>query len=64
LPGDVVTEMDGKPLTSVEQLHRSLEAVTNGASVMATVLRGSEQVIVSLDGTTLKEQALAVGVPL
>jgi general secretion pathway protein C len=55
--GDVVTEMDGKPVTSVEQVHRGLKAVSEGASVMATVLRGSEMVIVSLDGAKLKEQA-------
>jgi hypothetical protein len=54
--GDVVTEMDGSSLTSVEQLHRSLKAISGGASVMATVVRGSEQIVVTLDGAALKAQ--------
>jgi hypothetical protein len=54
--GDVVLEIDGRVLTSVEQLHSSLKQVRNGASVMATVQRGSEQLVVSMDGAMLELQ--------
>jgi hypothetical protein len=44
-------------LTSVEQLHESLQHLRSGASVMATVQRGSEQLVVAMDGALLKVQA-------
>jgi hypothetical protein len=52
--GDVLLEIDGRALQSVEQLHRSLESISGGASLMATLQRGSEQLVVSMDGAMLK----------
>jgi type II secretory pathway component PulC len=52
-PGDVLLELDGRAVSSVEQLHRGLRSIKGGAAVLATVLRGTEQVVLSLDGTKL-----------
>jgi hypothetical protein len=54
--GDVLLEIDGRVLKSVEQLHGSLESIRGGASLMATVQRGSEQLVLTMDGTMLKVQ--------
>jgi type II secretory pathway component PulC len=52
--GDVLLEIDGRVLESVEQLHGSLKSIRGGASLMATVQRGSEQLVVMMDGAMLK----------
>jgi hypothetical protein len=54
--GDVLLELDGRVLKSVEQLHESLKAISAGASVTATVERGPEQLVVTLDGTALRQR--------
>lgn len=57
--GDVLLEVDGRALQSVEQLHGSLESIRGGAALMATVQRGAEQLVVTMDGAMLKVQAQA-----
>jgi hypothetical protein len=62
--GDVLLEIDGRVLTSVEQLHSSLESISAGASLTATVQRGSEQLVLTMDGAMLKEQQPTASLPV
>jgi hypothetical protein len=42
----------------VDQLHGSLKQIRKSASVMATVQRGSEQLVVAMDGAMLPQQQI------
>jgi len=52
--GDVLLEIDGRVLRSVEELYGSLKSIRGGASLTATVQRGSEQLVLTMDGAMLK----------
>jgi S1-C subfamily serine protease len=48
LPGDVVVEMNAKPVESVDDLHRVLSEVAHGDIARLDVLRGAERRIVEV----------------
>ena len=48
LPGDIVVEMNGRPVESVDDLHRLLSEVSSGDLARLAVLRGTERRIVEV----------------
>jgi S1-C subfamily serine protease len=48
LPGDIVVEMNGRPVESVDDLHRLLSEVSAGDLARLAVLRGTERRIVEV----------------
>lgn len=62
--GDVLLEIDGRVLKSVDELYGNLKSIRAGASLTATVQRGSEQLVLTMDGAMLKAaQPAFAGVP-
>ena len=61
--GDILLEVDGQLLTSVEELYRSLKSIRGGASLTATVQRGSEQLVLTMDGAMLQQPMAALPMP-
>jgi S1-C subfamily serine protease len=47
-PGDRIVSIDGQPTTTVDELHRRLRAVTIGAPVEISVLRGDDRTRVAV----------------
>ena len=50
--GDVVTAIDGKPMSTIEQLAKTIDGYKVGDTVKLTVIRGGNQIEVS---ATLRE---------
>ena len=47
-PGDRILAIDGHPMATVDELHRQLRAVTIGATVAVSVLRGDVRMHVAV----------------
>ncbi|HWC10104.1 MAG TPA: PDZ domain-containing protein, partial [Acidimicrobiales bacterium] len=47
-PGDLVVEAGGRPVTSVDDLHTALDALSDGESLALGLVRGAEELSVSV----------------
>jgi hypothetical protein len=54
-PGDLVTAIDGNPLTSQQALSRSLRDISLGRSVTASLSRAGNQLEIAIDGAALSQ---------
>lgn len=61
--GDILIAVDGVPMNSTDNLHQALKSISEGASALATVRRGSEHLTLSLDGLASESNQSFVGSP-
>jgi type II secretion system protein C len=62
-PGDVITDLDGQPLTDADQAMQLLRSLTDGEALTATIRRGAgEPFQVALDGADLEPVRTATAV--
>jgi len=55
--GDLLTEAGGRPLTSVDDLHAVLDGLADDAALVLTVVRGTEELSVSVTfGAATREE--------
>ncbi len=63
-PGDVITDLDGQPLSDPDQTMELLRSLEDGEALTATVRRGSaEPIQVSLDGAAIVQMRTASNTP-
>jgi type II secretory pathway component PulC len=64
--GDILTAIDGAPIKTHEELAAALEDISEGRSVLAYVIRGGQEMQISIDGSSLIQntQAMASAAPM
>ena len=48
VPGDIITEVNGQKVTTVEQVTKALDAVGNGRGARVIVFRSGREILVTL----------------